>query len=217
MPVTRILLVDDHKLLIDGLRSILESRKDIEIVGVANDGLEAIELTARHRPDIILLDISMPRLNGMDTARQILRDMPGTKIIMLSMHADRRYIQESLRAGACGYILKESASEEVIEALKTVKRGELFFSHSLRGQVLHEYVEMIRGGGSTGCSPLTLREREVLQSLAEGKSTKEIAELLNISVKTVESHRKQVMDKLDLHSIAELTKYAIREGLTQLD
>lgn len=215
--MARILLADDHRLLIDGLRSLLEQKKDVEIVGIAMDGLEAIELTAQHNPDIVLLDISMPRLNGIDAARQILRDMPGTKIIMLSMHADRRYIQESLRAGVCGYILKESAATEVIEALRTVQKGELFFSHSVREQVLNEYVELVREGKRTSCSPLTLREREVLQLLAEGKSTKEIAGLLNVSVKTVESHRKQVMDKLDLHSIAELTKYAIREGLTQLE
>jgi len=213
----RVLLADDHRLLVDGLRSLLEDREDIEVVGVASDGLEALEMTARHRPDIVLLDISMPRLNGIDAARQILRDVPGTKVVMLSMHADRRFIQESLRVGARGYILKESASGEVVEALRTVSMGEVFFSRSVRDQVIHEYVEIVRGGEEKSSSPLSPREREVLQLLAEGKATKEIAGMLNVSVKTVESHRKQIMDKLDLHSIAALTKYAIREGLTQLD
>jgi DNA-binding NarL/FixJ family response regulator len=215
--VIRILLADDHKLLIDGLRPLLEAHKNVEVVGVARDGVEAVDLAARHRPDIILLDISMPRLNGIDAARKILRDLPDTKIIMLSMHADRRYIQESLRVGACGYILKESAAREVIQAIKSVQEGGLFLDHSVRDQVLHEYVKWIRDGDIPSSSPLSLREREVLQLLAEGKSTKDVAGILNVSVKTVESHRKQVMDKLGLHSIAELTKYAIREGLTPLE
>ena len=133
------------------------------------------------------------------------------------MYADKRYIQESLRIGARGYILKESAASELIEAIGNVQKGELFFSRSVRDNVLHEYIELIREENNTSFSPLSVREREVLQLLAEGKSTKEIAGILNISVKTVESHRKQIMDKLDLHSIAELTKYAIREGLTRLD
>ena len=213
----RILLADDHKLLIDGLRPLLEKQENFEVIGVAKDGLETVELALQDPPDIILLDISMPRLNGIDAARKILRDMPNTKIIMLSMHADRRYVQESLRIGASGYILKESAAKEVIKAIKNVQKGELFLSRSVHDQVLNEYIERIRDGDNSSYSPLTIREREVLQLLAEGKSTKEAASILNISVKTVESHRKQIMDKLGLRSIAELTKYAIREGLTQLD
>jgi DNA-binding NarL/FixJ family response regulator len=213
----RVLLADDHKLLVDGLRSLLEGRDDIEIVGVASDGLEAVEMAAGLQPDLVLLDISMPRLNGIDAARQIVRDVSGTSVIMLSMHADSRYIQESLRVGARGYILKESASGEVIEAIRTVSNGDLYFSSSVRDQVHREYVEMVRKGEEASRFPLSPREREVLQLLAEGKATKEIAGLLNVSVKTVESHRKQIMDKLDLHSIAELTKFAIREGLTPLD
>ncbi|MFH2037578.1 MAG: response regulator transcription factor [Candidatus Zixiibacteriota bacterium] len=213
----KILLADDHNLLIDGLRSLLERQKNIEIVGIAKDGLEAVELAAKYHPDIILLDISMPRLNGLDAARKIIRDLPNTKIIILSMHADRKYIQESIRIGARGYILKESAVGEVIEAIKEIQKGELFFCRSVRDQVLHEYIELIRNKDNTSFSPLSVREREVLQLLAEGKSTKDTASILNVSVKTVESHRKQVMDKLGLHSIAELTKYAIREGLTQLE
>jgi two-component system, NarL family, response regulator NreC len=215
--VTKVLLADDHRLLIDGLRSLLESRRNIKIVGVAKDGMEAIELAGQHTPDVIFLDISMPRLNGIDATRQILRVLPKTKVVMLSMHADKRYIQESIRAGACGYILKESAVSEVIAALDVIQRGELFFSQSVRDKVLHEYVDLIRGDNGSNDSPLSPREREVLQLLAEGQSTKDMAGTLNVSVKTIESHRKQIMDKLGLHSVAELTKYAIREGLTQLD
>lgn len=213
----RVLLADDHRLLIDGLRPLLEKQKDIEVVGVARDGMDAIKQAIKCRPDIILLDISMPGLNGIDAAKRILKEIPETKIIMLSMHADQRYIQESIRAGACGYILKESAAGELIEAIVAIQRGEIFFSRSVREKVLHEYIEWVRERNDSAYSPLSAREREVLQLLAEGKSTKETAGALNISVKTVESHRKQIMDKLGLYSIAELTKYAIREGLTRLD
>jgi DNA-binding NarL/FixJ family response regulator len=215
--MTRVLLADDHRLLVDGLRPLLESRGNVQVVGVAKDGLEAVDLASKRKPDIVILDISMPRLNGIDAARQMLRNRPGTKIIMLSMHSDRRYIQESLQAGARGYILKESAAKEVIEAVEVVQRGELYFSRSVRDEVLQDYVDLIRGSKGASPSPLSPREREVLQLLAEGKSTKDMADILNVSVKTVESHRKQIMDKLGLRSVAELTKYAIREGLTQLE
>lgn len=213
----KVVLADDHKLLIDGLRPLLERQENIEVIGVAGDGMEAVELSEELEPDIILLDISMPRLNGIDTARKILAANPNIKIIMLSMHADRRYIIESLRIGAVGYLLKESAAREVIESINVVVEGELFFSKSVRDQVLSDYVKVVRDGAKLPGSPLSGREREVLQLLAEGKSTKEIASMLFVSVKTVESHRKQIMDKLDLYSIAELTKYAIREGLTKLE
>ncbi len=213
----KILLADDHKLLIDGLRPLLDRQRNLEVVAVARDGVEAAEMAREYRPDIALLDISMPRLNGLDAARKILADCPDAKIIMLSMHADRKFIEESLRVGARGYLLKESAIQEVIEAIRTVQKGELFFSRSIRDRMLHDYVEKVRTGNDDSGSPLSAREREVLQLLAEGKSTKDMADILHVSVKTIESHRKQIMDKLDLHSVAELTKYAIREGLTRLD
>jgi DNA-binding NarL/FixJ family response regulator len=212
----KVLLADDHQLLIDGLRPLLDRQPSIEVVGVANDGLEAAALARDRNPDIVLLDISMPSLNGVDAARRILRDQPGIKIIMLSMHDDRRFIKESLRVGACGYMLKESAASEVIAAIHAVQKGEFFFSQSVRDQVLHDYIDGVRGSEEPSASPLSGREREVLQILTEGKSTKDAAALLQVSVKTIESHRKQIMDKLNLHSMAELTKYAIREGLTQL-
>lgn len=215
MKVT-VLIADDHQLLIDGLKSIIQEHPDIEVVGVAKDGRSAVQLALKEKPSIVLMDISMPQLSGIDAARKIINEAPDIKIIMLSMHADQRFIKESLRIGARGYVLKESAASEVIEAINMVQKGELFFSHAVRDQVLREYIGWVREGKDADDSPLSAREREVLQILAEGKSTKDAASVLNVSVKTIESHRKQIMDKLDLHSIAELTKYAIREGLTQL-
>lgn len=215
--MTKILLADNHKLLIDGLRSLLERLSDIEISGVALDGIEAVNLALRDHPDIILMDISMPRLNGLDATRKILRELPQTKIIILSMHDDRRYIEEALRFGASGYVLKESAVNEVLEAIRRVRNGGLFFSQAVRDQVLRDYIHSIRDDVMPLSSPLSVREREVLQLLAEGKSTKDMAGELNVSIKTIESHRKKIMDKLNLHSIAELTKYAVREGLTPLE
>jgi DNA-binding NarL/FixJ family response regulator len=215
--MVKILLADDHQLLIDGLRPLLEKQRSVETVEVAKDGLEAVEKAAAGRPDLVLMDISMPGLNGIDAARRILHDLPDTRIIMLSMHADRRFVQESLRAGVRGYILKESAAAELIEAVRQVLRGEFFFSAPVRDRTINEYISMLREGRGLPSSPLSPREREVLQLIAEGKSTKEAAAILSVSVKTIESHRKQIMDKLDLHSVAELTKYAIREGLTQLE
>lgn len=212
----RVLLADDHQLLIDGLRTLLERQRSFEVIGIARDGLEAVQIARDQAPDVILLDISMPRLNGVDAARRILRHHPDVKIIMLSMHDDRRFIRESMRVGARGYILKESAVGEVIEAIRAVHKGRLYFSETVREQVLHDYVEGVRADDDPSTSPLSGREREVLQILTEGRSTKDAAAILNVSVKTIESHRKQIMDKLDLHSMAELTKYAIREGITQL-
>jgi two-component system response regulator NreC len=213
----KVLIADDHQLLLDGLSSILEKQRDIEVMGLARDGQEALEQIRLQIPDIILLDISMPRLNGLDAARKILQEQPDIKIIMLSMHADKRYIRESIQIGAKGYLLKESAIKEVITAIREVQKGAFFFSHEIETQVMQEYIQRTQSGDNPSRSPLSLREREVLQLLAEGKSTREVASLLVISIKTVESHRKQIMDKLGLHSIAELTKYAIREGLTQLE
>jgi len=163
------------------------------------------------------MDISMPRLNGIEATRRILAEQPNIRILMLSMHSDRRFISESLKAGACGYILKDSAFDELTEAIATVLRNEIFLSRQIRDIVLRDYIDRIPDNQTTAFASLSGREREVLQLLAEGKSTKEIADILNVSIKTVESHRKQIQDKLNLRSIAELTKFAIREGLTQLE
>ena len=211
-----ILLVDDHRLLLDGLRVSLNSKCGWDVVDTASNGLEASRLAKKLKPDIVILDISMPEMNGIEAARRIKADSPKTKIIMLSMHLDRRFITESLKAGAAGYLLKDSAFQEVVEAITEVLKGELFFSRKIHDMVMTDYVRLIKENDAPPFSDLSAREREVLQMLAEGNTTKEIASALFVSVKTIESHRKQIMDKLNIHSIAGLTKYAIREGITQL-
>ena len=211
-----ILLADDHRLLLDGLRVSLNSKRDWDVVDTASNGLEASRLAKKLKPDIVILDISMPKMNGIEAARRIKADSPKTKIIMLSMHLDRRFITESLKAGAAGYLLKDSAFQEVVEAITEVLKGELFFSRKIHDMVMTDYVRLIKENAAPPFSDLSAREREVLQMLAEGNTTKEIASALFVSVKTIESHRKQIMDKLNIHSIAGLTKYAIREGITQL-
>ncbi len=212
----RLILADDHKLFRDGLRSMLQSHKSIEIVGEASDGPSAVKLAIELRPEIVLMDVSMPDLNGIEATRKIIAENPTIKIIMLSMHSDRRYITEALRSGARGYLLKDSAFDEVLSAIRDCMAEKIYLSTRIADIVINDYISLARGADSSAFAILSAREREVLQLLAEGKSTKEIASQLNVSSKTIESHRKQVMDKLNLHSIAELTKYAIREGLTQL-
>jgi DNA-binding NarL/FixJ family response regulator len=214
--MTRILLADDHKLFIDGLGSLLARRAGIEIVGAARDGLTAVGMAAELKPNVILMDISMPKLNGIEATRKILAENPSIHVVMLSMHADRRYVVESLRAGARGYLLKDSASEELLAVLDRVSAGEIYLSNKMSGEIILDYLRVAETDDSSAYTVLSPREREVLQLLAEGNPTKEIAGRLSVSVKTIETHRKQIMDKLDLHSVAELTKYAIREGLTQI-
>ena len=211
------LLADDHKLFRDGLRSMLDGHKGIEIVAEASDGIAVTRLAGELHPDIILMDVSMPDLNGIEATRKISAEHPTIKIIMLSMHSDRRYITEALRAGARGYLLKDSAFDEVLTAIRDCSSGKIYLSSRIADIVINDYINLARNADSSAFAILSAREREVLQLLAEGKSTKEIASQLKVSAKTIESHRKQVMDKLNLHSVAELTKYAIREGLTQLN
>lgn len=213
----RILLADDHRLFRDGLRNLLGHQPDLEVVGEAVDGPSVLVSTRELRPDILLLDITMPGLNGIEAARRVAAEHPSTRVIMLSMHADQRYVTESLRAGAMGYVLKDSALDELLNAIRTVSRGQRFLSASIANLIIEDYVTLTNERAGSAFSTLSPREREVLQLLAEGRSTKEIAAQLTVSVKTVETHRKQIMDKLNIHSVAELTKYAIREGLTPLD
>ncbi len=216
MPI-RMLLADDHKLFRDGLRTLFGNLKDVVIAGEASSGSEALRLARELAPDIILMDISMPDLNGIEVTRQVLAERPSIKIIILSMHSDRRYVAEALRAGAAGYLLKDSAFEELVDAIRDVLQGRIRLSDRITNIVVNDYVKLSTGEQPTAFTLLSAREREVLQLLAEGKSTKEMATRLNISVKTVETHRKQIMDKLDIRSVAELTKYAVREGLTPLE
>ncbi len=211
-----ILLVDDHKLFRDGLRSMLDSHSNLVVVGEAGDGQSAIKLARDLQPDIVLMDITMPDLNGIEAARRITTETPSIKVIILSMHSDRRYIIEALKSGARGYLLKDSALEEVVSAIDDCRADKVFLSSKISDFVINDYINIAKTGETSAFTVLSAREREVLQMLAEGKTTKEIAAQLVVSVKTIETYRKQIMDKLDLHSIAELTKYAIREGLTQL-
>jgi DNA-binding NarL/FixJ family response regulator len=214
--IVRILIADDHKIILDGLRSLLEKNDAFKVIGQAADGLSAVRLAGELSPDLVIMDISLPGLNGIDATRRILETNPRMKIIALSMHKDGRYIAEALKIGAMGYLLKESAFEELIAAIRAVMKGQCYLSASITDLVIKDYIRHLEKTDSGIFTVLTRREREVLQSLSEGLSTKKIAARLEVSVKTVETHRAQIMAKLDIHSIAELTKYAIREGLTSL-
>ncbi len=214
--VTRILLADDHKLVREGLRSILENELHMSIVGQAESGRSIIHLAHTLKPDLVIMDISMPELNGIEATRQIVGDIPGVRVIALSMHSEKRYVSEMLSAGASGYLLKHSAVDELGLAIKTVLANKIYVSPDIAGIVVEDYLHHLASSG--GAKPeLTAREREILQLIAEGKSTKDIAATLHVSIPTVDTHKQHIMEKLDLHSIAELTKYAIRAGLTSLE
>jgi DNA-binding NarL/FixJ family response regulator len=213
----KILLADDHKIVRDGLRALIEKEPDMAVVAEACDGRTTVRKAKELMPHIIIIDISMPDLNGIEAARQIMSNTPNTKIIALSMHSDRRFVMNMLEAGAAGYLLKDSAFEELSMAIKTVLSGKPYLSPAIAGVVVEDVMRHSSQKTSRAKIELTPREREVLQLLAEGHTTKHIASQLNVSVKTVETHRRQVMEKLDTHSVAELTKYAIREGLTSLE
>jgi DNA-binding NarL/FixJ family response regulator len=211
----KILLCDDHRMMRDGLRAILE-KEGMEVIGEASNGHEVIELARRLRPDIVVMDISMPHLNGIDATRGLVAELRGIKVIGLSMNADQRYVMAMFKAGAAGYLLKNGASDELIRAVRAVATDLTYVSPSIAAAVVDKAVAP-PPLTATAKKALSPREREVLQLLAEGNASKEIASRLNLSVATVESHRRQIVDKLDIHSIAQLTKYAIREGLTSTD
>jgi len=216
----RVLIVDDHTIVRQGLRKLLEAEGDIEIVGEASDGREAVTKATDMQPAVVLLDISMPGLNGLEAVRQILKRSPKTRVLVLSMHKNEAYVLQALRNGASGYVLKEAASEEIVTALRALGRGESYLSPSISRVVIDDYLRINSGGESTARSlyeSLTAREREIFQLLAEGLKNHEVAERLHVSVKTVETHRAHVMEKLGLNNIAELVKYAIEVGIIQLD
>lgn len=213
----RVLLADDHRILRDGLRALIEQNPDMEVVAQAEDGRAAVRLVQEHRPDMAIMDIGMPGLNGMEATRQIVDRIPGVRVIALSIHADRWYVAGMFQAGASGYLLKNCAFEELVQAIRTVMAGQLYLSPAITDVVVEDFVRYARTTGARSLCLLTAREREVLQLLAEGHTTKEIADRLQVSVKTVDVHRQNMMRKLDLHSIADLTKYAIRAGLTGLE
>ncbi len=213
----KILLADDHKIIRDGLKSLIDNEPGMGVAAEARNGREAVKLAASLKPDIIIMDISMPDLNGIEATRQILSDNSLNKVIAFSMHSDKRFVVEMLRAGAMAYLLKDSAFEELVRAIKAVADGQIYLSPRITGTVIKDYMNQLNSSDVSESVSLTSREREVLQLIAEGQTTKQIASQLHVSVKTVETHRRQIMDKLKIHSIAELTKFAIREGLTTLE
>ncbi len=213
----RILLADDHKIVRDGLRSLIEHQPDMEVVGEAQNGRETIELVEELMPDVVLMDVGMPELNGIEATRRITDEHRAVKVVGLSMHSDGQFVTEMLEAGASGYLLKDSAFEELSTALHEVAGDRMYLSPKIAGSAIDEYQRRLSSGASGRSSPLSPREREVLQLLAVGLVSKQIAARLGISVKTVETHRSRLMKKLGIHSVAELTKYAIRQGLTPLE
>lgn len=209
MPL-RLLLADDHLIVRQGLKALLE-RDGFEVVADASDGLEAVRVAREVRPDVAVLDLAMPLLNGLDTAREILQACPETKTILLTVHTEDQYILEALRAGVRGFVVKNQAVTDLIRAIQEVSRGGMYLSPGVSQAVVEAYLSK----SDLSSDPLTLREREVLRLIAEGKTTRAIAELLGVSVKTAESHRSRLMEKLDIHATAGLVRYAIRRGLIQ--
>lgn len=210
----RILLADDHQLMRSGIRLMLEREADLSVVGEAGDGREAVALAKTLRPDVVVMDIGMSSLNGIEAAQQITGDHPGTAIVMLSMHSDESYVLRALKAGARGYLLKDSAEADLIKAVHAVAGSKSFFSPAVSKVLLDDYVRKLRRSGTEDAYDLlTPREREVLQLIAEGKSNKDIANLLNLSVYTVESHRSNLMKKLNLRGLPEVILYAVRKGI----
>jgi DNA-binding NarL/FixJ family response regulator len=212
----KVIIADDHGMMRDGLRAVLE-KAGVEVIGEAANGHEAIAEARRLQPEVVVMDIAMPELNGIDATRWLATEMPSVKVVALSMNADRRYVTAVFGAGAVGYVLKNSASEELLTALQVVTRGETYVSPAIAASAADRAMPGGAPGHHEPSRPLSAREREVLQLVAEGKSSKEIAVALQIAVPTVETHRRQIMDKLHLRTIAELTKYAVREGLTSGD
>ncbi len=208
-----IILVDDHTILRDGLRNVIEKVAHLVVIGEANNGREALKLCAELKPDIVIMDVAMPDLNGIEATRQIVQANPECKVIALSMHSDKTFVKGMLKAGAYGYMLKDADSGELIKAIKTVSSNKKYICSKISGIVLNELLN----NSQDKEIGLSQREKEILQLIAEGKSSKEIGEMLFLSSKTVDTHRKNIMDKLELRTLPELTKYAIRSGLTTID
>ena len=214
----RVIIADDHKIFREGLRVLLESLGDIEILGEAENGRLLLKLIRKDEPDLVIVDVAMPDMNGIEAARQIKSFNPDIKVLALSMHSDSRFVTQMLKAGANGYLLKDCAFDELTVAMNTVSKNQVYLSPGITDLVVKAYLtKNAEPGETTDTGVLTSREREILQLLAEGKSTQEIATALSISSKTVDTHRRQVMTKLGLHSVAELTQYAIRKGIIVLD
>lgn len=211
-----VLLVDDHQIFREGLRSLINSEDTAVVIGEAGDGAGAIRLTGELHPELVIMDLTMPIMNGIDATREIKKQYPGTKVLALSMESDRFFVVEVLKAGATGYLLKDSAFTELADAIRTVASGGTYLPAKISALVVKEFLQCIPEEMTVVYQKLTSREREMLQLIADGKSIKEIAYLLNLSSKTVENHRQAIMQKLNLFTTAELTKYAVRHGLSPL-
>jgi DNA-binding NarL/FixJ family response regulator len=214
MTPIRVLIADDHALVRAGLRALAASLKDVQVVGEAADGRQALALVKEHRPDVVLMDFSMPGLNGLEAAARIGKDYPEVRVLMLSAHSNEEYVCQALRAGVAGYLLKDSGTAELELAIRAVAGGQTFLSPAVSKHVINDYVRRV-GGEAGSLEILTPRQREILQMIAEGQTTKEIARTLHLSVKTVETHRSQLMERLNIHDVAGLVRYAVRVGLVQ--
>jgi len=216
MPMT-IVLADDHTLVREGLRALLDQEEGLCVVGEAADGRQVVGLVEQLKPDLVVMDVTMPHMGGIDATARVRAASRKTKVVALSMHADARFAQGMLRAGASGYVLKDCAFEELVEAIRAVERGGAYLSPQIASTTLEAWARGLDSAEKSALTQLTAREREVLQLLAEGRSTRDVAALLHLSTKTIETHRFKIMEKLGLRSVAELTKYAVREGLTPLE
>ena len=210
----KIMIVDDHQIIRDGLRSLLEKLPDIEIVAEAGDGITAVQKAREISPDLVLMDISMPNLNGIEASLKITSENPGIKVSALTMHSEKWYLDKMIKAGACGYITKSCDYKELIQALTSCQENGFYLGRGIAGLVIKDYMAQLKNNNSEQL--LTVRERQILQLIAEGKTTAEAASLLKISKKTVEAHRSQIMNKLGLYNLADLVKYAVREGLISI-
>jgi len=213
----RILIADDHGVVREGMKVLIDNQPDMEVVGEAEDGLMVTQLAKELSPDVIIMDISMPNLNGVEATRLILEENPDIRVIALSVHLDKHFVTEMLKAGASGYVLKSCLFDEVLRALRTVNRSERYLSPKITDVVLDDYIHYMATYNKSADDQLTARERQIVQMLAEGKSTKQVASRLHISPKTSDANRRQIMNKLGISSLAELTKYAIRKGLTSTE
>ena len=212
----RIFLADDHEIMREGLCALLRKHPDIEVVGQASDGRLAVEMIRELIPDVVIMDVGMPNLNGIDATRQMLADCPNIKVMGLSTHSDRSLVGKMLKAGASGYMLKNSAFKELINGVKAMRGNQIYLCPQISKVVLKDYVSMLSDPHRSSGDTLTKREREVLQLVTEGQTTKKIAAILGVGIKTIDAHRAHIMEKLDIRNMAGLTKYAIREGLTYL-
>ena len=214
---TKVLLVDDHAILREGLRMVLEAQSGITVIGEAENGRQALEMVEELQPDVVVMDIAMPQMNGAEATRQIKRRFPATKVLILTMHENQQYLMQIVNAGAIGCVLKRSAGAELVTAVRAAARGESYFSPSMASMLLEDYRVRLAHEDGDDVGMFTEREREVLQLVAEGKTNKEISDLLTVSIKTVQTHRAHIMEKLDVHDRTDLVRYAMRKGIIPSD